>query len=80
MKNYFASDSHGTACSPAIHGVLWEIRKSGLQSNKKAAHPFFSLAYQTSVRSNKSDYFLKLNKEDVLFSRPLYFICVFSFN
>lgn len=57
MKNYFPSDSHDTACSPAIHGVLQEIRKSGLQSNKKAAHRVFFLAYQTSVRSKNSDFF-----------------------
>lgn len=59
MKNYFPSDSHGTACSPTIHGVLREIRKSGLQSNKKAAHPFFFLVYQTPVRSKNSDFFFK---------------------
>lgn len=55
MKNCFPSDSYGTACSPVIHGILREIRKSGVQSNKNTAHSFF-LAYQTPERNRNSDF------------------------
>lgn len=58
----------------------WSLRKSENLAckaiKKQNTDFFFSLAYQTSVRSENSDFF-QWNEQDVLFSGLLCFIWVF---